>query len=123
MKKPLRRSDNKQRQFHKSLYLNHSSNSSYALNKNSLFEKIQNSLPDYSNEDKSSEKLYSDNKELNLLKCNLECILREMKVVTMKLIENEDEEDKSLEWKFAAMVVDRLCKYSVLFLRFNSFEI
>jgi len=116
MKKPLRRSDNKQRQYHKSLYLNHTSNSSYALNKNSLFEKIQN-------DDKSTEKLYTDNKELNLLKHNLECILREMKVVTMKLIENEDEEDKSLEWKFAAMVVDRLCKHSVLFFRFNSYEI
>jgi len=98
MKKPLRRRDNKQRQFQKSFQINHSSNSSNIMNgRNILFENIQNSLPEYNSEEKNSDRSYTD-KEINLLKYNLECILKEMKFMTMKIMENEEEEDKSLDW-------------------------
>lgn len=36
-------------------------------------------------------------------------ILRELQVITRKIKIDQEEEDKSLDWKFAAMVIDRLC--------------
>ena len=41
-------------------------------------------------------------------KC-LSSILKELRSITQKLREEEDEEENGLEWKFAAMVIDRLC--------------
>lgn len=43
-----------------------------------------------------------------LRKC-LSSILKELRMITAKLKEDEDDEGKALDWKFAAMVIDRLC--------------
>lgn len=40
---------------------------------------------------------------------NLNMILNELKLITKKLKSDEEDEQKSLDWKFAAMVIDRLC--------------
>ena len=98
MKKPIKRRDNKHRQIQKSFHLNHLSNSSNGTNvRNILFDSIQKSLPEYNTDEKSFEKSYSE-KEIYLLKYNLECILREIKFMTLKLLETEEEEEKSLDW-------------------------
>jgi nicotinic acetylcholine receptor len=43
------------------------------------------------------------------VKKNLICILREIKQITQKIKDDEEDESKELSWKFAAMVIDRLC--------------
>jgi hypothetical protein len=43
------------------------------------------------------------------LKNSLHLILKELCIVTNKVKENENYEDIELMWKFAAMVIDRLC--------------
>ena len=50
---------------------------------------------------------YMSNKDM-LRKC-LTAILKELRSITQKLKEDEDDEGKALDWKFAAMVIDRLC--------------
>nr|ABA60380.1 nicotinic acetylcholine receptor subunit type A [Lymnaea stagnalis] len=40
---------------------------------------------------------------------DITCILRELKKITTKLRKSEDEDDVKNDWKFAAMVMDRLC--------------
>ena len=48
---------------------------------------------------------FSDNKnEFHILKFGLESILKELKCITQKLKDDQDEEESSLDWKFAAMV-------------------
>jgi nicotinic acetylcholine receptor len=47
--------------------------------------------------------------EMNSLKLNLNSILSELKFITKKVHDDEIDENKSLHWKFAAMVIDRLC--------------
>lgn len=47
--------------------------------------------------------------EVNMVKKSLNSILKEIRQITQKLREDEDDEAKSLNWKFAAMVIDRLC--------------
>jgi hypothetical protein len=41
----------------------------------------------------------------------LQKIHREIKVITRRMIETDRECDQSSNWKYAAMVVDRLCLY------------
>ncbi|KAK5976478.1 hypothetical protein GCK32_005337 [Trichostrongylus colubriformis] len=41
----------------------------------------------------------------------LQRIYHELKVVTKRMVETDREEQASSNWKFAAMVVDRLCLY------------
>jgi nicotinic acetylcholine receptor len=41
----------------------------------------------------------------------LNAILKELRCMTQKLKDDEEEEEQSLNWKFAAMVIDRLCMY------------
>lgn len=43
------------------------------------------------------------------LRKSLGSILKELRTITQKLKEDEDDEGKALDWKFAAMVIDRLC--------------
>lgn len=45
----------------------------------------------------------------NLMKRNLGAILKELKVMTQKIDDDDADEEKILNWKFAAMVIDRLC--------------
>ena len=47
--------------------------------------------------------------EMQSLKLNLNLIFCELKYLTKKIRDDEDDESKSLYWKFAAMVIDRLC--------------
>ena len=44
-----------------------------------------------------------------MVKRNLHLILKEMRVITQKIKDDEDDEQKAFTWKFAAMVIDRLC--------------
>ena len=45
----------------------------------------------------------------NLVKRNLGAILKELKTLTQKIDDDDADEERILQWKFAAMVVDRLC--------------
>ena len=47
--------------------------------------------------------------EITSLKLNLNLILNELKMISRKVKDDEDDESRSLHWKFAAMVIDRLC--------------
>ncbi|CAF0709115.1 unnamed protein product [Brachionus calyciflorus] len=47
--------------------------------------------------------------DINTVRKNLGAILKEIRVITQKLKDDEEDETKSLNWKFAAMVIDRLC--------------
>lgn len=55
----------------------------------------------------TGETIYVSKNEM-MRKC-LMSILKELKTITQKLKEDEDDEEKALDWKFAAMVIDRLC--------------
>ena len=44
-------------------------------------------------------------------KKNLHAILKEIKQLTKKIKEEHEDEEKELNWKFAAMVIDRLCMW------------
>ncbi len=50
-------------------------------------------------------KIQEDSSMLN----DLNAILREISIVSRRVRDHEENEYKSLEWKFAAMVVDRFC--------------
>ena len=43
------------------------------------------------------------------IKRNLGAILNELKTLTQKITDDDADEEKELNWKFAAMVMDRLC--------------
>jgi hypothetical protein len=45
----------------------------------------------------------------NPFKKNLYAILKEVRKMTKKIEDDEEDENKILEWRFAAMVIDRLC--------------
>ncbi|CAF1179300.1 unnamed protein product, partial [Didymodactylos carnosus] len=47
--------------------------------------------------------------EINLLKNELKTISHELYYVSNNIREEKDEEEVSLDWKFSAMVIDRLC--------------
>jgi nicotinic acetylcholine receptor len=50
-----------------------------------------------------------DELDPNPIKRNLNQILKELKALTQKIKDDEDDEEKTLKWKFAAMVMDRVC--------------
>jgi len=47
--------------------------------------------------------------DANPIKRNLGAILKELKTMTQKIEDDDADEEKILNWKFAAMVIDRLC--------------
>jgi len=51
---------------------------------------------------------------------NLNMILKELQTITNKIKNDEEDEEKSLDWKFAAMVIDRLCLVIFTFATFIS---
>ena len=78
-----------------------------------LLEKVVHDLSGDLNEFKS-ENFHSNSpnkSELYTLKGSLDAILKELRNMTQKLRDDEEEEEQSLNWKFAAMVIDRLCMY------------
>ena len=90
------------------------------------FEKKTNSLRrDQSliNHHSNSENVFENcftsiRNDVSSLRKNLNFILKELRLMTLKLREEEIVEERSLEWKFAAMVIDRLCMvfFTVTFL-------
>ena len=52
------------------------------------------------------QRIYHELKVLNFFK-----IIQRFQVITKRMVENDREEQGSQSWKFAAMVVDRLCLY------------
>jgi hypothetical protein len=52
---------------------------------------------------------YSSKSELNGLRKHLHLILKEIRFINSRLKREEGDEESSLKWKFAAMVIDRLC--------------
>jgi hypothetical protein len=53
--------------------------------------------------------LFGRDKEIDLMTKNMNLILHELRYITDKVKENEDEQCRVLDWKFAAMVIDRSC--------------
>lgn len=64
-------------------------------------------LSHHQDNDENGDEFYSN--DPNLVKRNLGAILKELKVLTKKIDDDDEDEEKILGWKFAAMVVDRLC--------------
>ena len=88
----------------------------YYMNKNSCdriksmnyqnYIRRENSNVSESNYDDSSSYKSDTN---NPFKKNLYGILKEVRKLTKKIEDDEEDETKILEWRFAAMVIDRLC--------------
>ena len=87
-------------------------------NYDTMYEKTRNclkkehSLYNYQTikSDNTFENCFSSIKnDVSSLKRNLNSILKELRLMTQKLRDDESDEEKSLNWKFAAMVIDRLC--------------
>ena len=93
-----------------------SSNRLYYMNKNSCdriksinyqnYVRRENSNVSESNYDDTSSYKSDTN---NPFKKNLYGILKEVRKLTKKIEDDEEDETKILEWRFAAMVIDRLC--------------
>jgi len=49
--------------------------------------------------------------ELNAYKKIIGSILKELGKLTQKIKDDDNDESKELKWKFAAMVIDRLCMW------------
>lgn len=60
------------------------------------------------------------NEDFNSVKQEIHSIMNDVHNIAKKIQENEDEGDKSLNWKFAAMVLDKLCLYVFGILTFSS---
>lgn len=58
--------------------------------------------------------------EIDSLKEWLDKILKEIEVLTNKVRQDIDEDHRRLNWKFAAMVIDRLCMILFAFATFTS---
>jgi hypothetical protein len=65
-------------------------------------------------------KKISSSKGDMIIAIELHSILKELKTITQKLKDDKDDEGKSLDWKFAAMVIDRLCMVIFAFATFLS---
>jgi hypothetical protein len=65
-------------------------------------------------------KVIKQNDENLVTNQNLKMILKEIQTITRKIKGDEEDEEKSLDWKFAAMVIDRLCLIIFSFATFIS---
>jgi hypothetical protein len=75
---------------------------------NTIFLKRDNS--NLSHAESLAENLINCNKsELNAYKKIIGAILKELSKLTQKIKDDDEDEAKELNWKFAAMVIDRLC--------------
>jgi nicotinic acetylcholine receptor len=83
-----------------------------ALNLNDNFGvpkiKNYNTDYDYDNLNKYTKK-YDQSKSYSDIANELDLILKQLIFITDKIRNDENNEGKSLDWKFAAMVIDRLC--------------
>lgn len=86
---------------------------------NQLFFKRDNSFSQVQNCENCGESLYNNSSTTASMKCdssyplrkNLHAILKELKQMTKKIKDDDEDTEKELNWKFAAMVIDRLCMY------------
>lgn len=98
--------DNK---FKSKLFNDQITNSLTHNNSNSMFFKKDNSLAQ--NCDNCGESMYTSKCDSYPLKKNLHAILKELRLMTKKIKDDGEDEEKELNWKFAAMVIDRLCMW------------
>ena len=95
---------------------------------NNVYSQYQNNMPYLRKEngslsqsfDYSGDVFVKEKNDVSLLRRNLTNILKEIRVITNKIKDDEDDEKKSLNWKFAAMVIDRLCMYTFAIATFLS---
>lgn len=62
----------------------------------------------------------SSSSDMLSLKVELSSILKEIRSITRKMASDDEEAEMALEWKFAAMVLDKLCLYLFLILTVGS---
>ena len=55
--------------------------------------------------------LQTSSSETSILQQELQNILKEIRCMTKKISDDEADEGEELDWKFAAMVLDKLCLY------------
>ena len=60
--------------------------------------------------DQCNDNLHSSKNDVACRKL-INTILKELKVLTKKIQDDAEDEEKELNWKFAAMVIDRLCMW------------
>lgn len=85
-------------------------NNTYQANQPILLKRENSSLSHSGIETLNDNMFSPTNKtDANLVRKNLTSILKEIRVITQKLKDDEEDEGRSLNWKFAAMVIDRLC--------------
>jgi hypothetical protein len=58
--------------------------------------------------------------DISSVKRSLSGILKEIRQITQKIKDDEEDEEKELNWKFAAMVIDRLCLVIFMFCTLTS---
>lgn len=81
----------------------------YQQNKSALIKRESSNL---SYQEALADNLVSCNKsELNAYRKIIGSILKELGKLTQKIKDDDDDEAKELKWKFAAMVIDRLCMW------------
>ncbi len=97
----------------KSKILNDQINSIYSQYPNGQpYLRRENSGLSQSTYEYSTEGAFTNSKnDISSLRRSLNAILKELRCMTQKLKDDEEEEEQSLNWKFAAMVIDRLCMY------------
>jgi nicotinic acetylcholine receptor, invertebrate len=79
-------------------------------NVNSAYLRRENSTMSQSTYEDSL--FYNSSKsEINSLRKSMNMILKELRFITQKIRDEEEETEKALNWKFAAMVIDRLCMW------------
>ena len=59
--------------------------------------------------DNCGDSIFGSKSEIHVLRKSLHLILKELRHLTQKMKDDDEDEDKALNWKFAAMVIDRLC--------------
>ncbi|CAH8634662.1 unnamed protein product [Heterobilharzia americana] len=98
-------------------------NSGVNINSETLHDPFSDELSDISANNPSQDTPTRDKpgstgqNQLNIYKTDLEYIITELRFITKKLRDDEQESLISLEWKFAARVIDRFCL--IIFSVFN----
>ena len=103
-----RRESNKESNQNRSLNLTTKNRSQYCQAYLNRENSNQSQLGNYDSFDSA---LFSSGKkhDVTIFRRILVCILKEVKHITRKIQDSKEEEIKDLDWKFAAMVIDRLC--------------
>jgi hypothetical protein len=108
MKKSSKRIKNARKAFKKNITLKQTTIKGIR-NELSDFESID-SITYYNTVNNSNENsIQKLTNETTVLSNHMKSILKELRCITNKIKRDEYEEEKSLDWKFAAMVIDRLC--------------